>query len=260
MAWIEAQPDMRYVLGLARNNRLEGMLAPFFRETAAQLEGSARAFAYLLVRHLRAGALAGTSLARATAGTIRLRLLKVAAQVTVGVRRIHVRLCGACPMAGVFARAHAALTATGWGACPAGMRKQSGDPAGGRGLHVKGVKRGAAGQQRRAKRRIARKRAQNHLADQCPGENHLPDVSNPFGVWEMRASDRWPANGLERQSHATQAEQPAIPSIPIQPCPCLPEGLDAGGRQRAFLVDFEGSSRLRVGLLAGFAGHGTVGG
>ena len=50
MAWIEAQPDMRYVLGLARNNRLEGMLAPFFRETAAQLEGIARAFAELRYR------------------------------------------------------------------------------------------------------------------------------------------------------------------------------------------------------------------
>ncbi len=234
MAWIEGQPNMRYVLGLARNRRLEGMLAPFFWEAAAQLdedlalcarmagadrppemEGSARAFAelryrtreswsrerrvvgkaeltggkenprfivtnigtgpgeewagglaefadgqslyemfycargdmenrikeqqldmfadrtststmksnqlrlwfstfaYLLVRHLRATALAGTRLARATVGTIRLRLMKIAAQVTVSVRRIYVRLCGACPMADVFARAHAVLTASG---------------------------------------------------------------------------------------------------------------------------------------------------
>ena len=68
-------------------------------------------FAYMLVRHLRATALAGTRLARATVGTIRLRLMKIAAQVTVSVRRIHVRLCGACPMADVFAHAHGKLMA-----------------------------------------------------------------------------------------------------------------------------------------------------
>jgi Transposase DDE domain group 1 len=66
-------------------------------------------FAYLLMRDLRATALAGTRLAKATAGTIRLQLLKVAAQITVSVRRIHIRLCSACPMRDVFAKAHANL-------------------------------------------------------------------------------------------------------------------------------------------------------
>lgn len=67
------------------------------------------AFAHLLMGRLRAGALQGTRLAQATVGTIRLRLLKIAAQVSVSVRRIHVRLCNAYPMQEVFARAHLAL-------------------------------------------------------------------------------------------------------------------------------------------------------
>lgn len=232
MSWIEAQPNLHYVLGLARNARLEKMLAPTFWETAALLNkeavqaardaaaqepppvaGTARlfaelryrtlkswsaerrvigkaeitagennprfivtditgsepwaqahaqfqdgcamyekfycargqmenrikeqqmdmfadrtstahmasnqlrvwfsTFAYLLMSRLRSVALEGTSMARATVGTIRLRLLKIAAQLTVSVRRIHVRLCSACPDQAVFAQAHARLCALG---------------------------------------------------------------------------------------------------------------------------------------------------
>lgn len=51
--------------------------------------------AYLLMERLRSVYLRGTELARATVGTIRRRLLKVAAQVTVSVRRVHVRLSSA---------------------------------------------------------------------------------------------------------------------------------------------------------------------
>jgi len=60
---------------------------------------------------LRRVALAGTPLARATVGSIRLHLLKIAAQVSVSVRRGYVRLCSACPQRGVFAHAHARLRA-----------------------------------------------------------------------------------------------------------------------------------------------------
>jgi hypothetical protein len=66
-------------------------------------------FAYLLVSRLRATALQGTRLANATVGTIRLQLMKVAAQLTVSVRRIHVRLCSAFPLQELFARAHCRL-------------------------------------------------------------------------------------------------------------------------------------------------------
>jgi hypothetical protein len=66
-------------------------------------------FAYLLLARLRATALQGTVLARATVGTIRLRLLKVAASVTVSVRRVHVRMAGAFPLQDVFATARSRL-------------------------------------------------------------------------------------------------------------------------------------------------------
>ena len=66
-------------------------------------------FAYMLVRDLRAGALAGTRLAKASVGQIRLHLFKIAAQLTVSVRRVHIRLCSASPMADDFAQAHANL-------------------------------------------------------------------------------------------------------------------------------------------------------
>lgn len=230
MAWIESQPNVHYILGLARNSRLEAMLEPAFWQTAAQLDeeavlcarasgahsppelaGTARSFAelryrtqkswsrerrvigkaeitggrrnpryivtdltgkegwaqgeaafataqalyeevycargdmenrikeqqmdmfadrtstahlksnqlrlwfstfaYLLMRQVRQVALAGTRLAKATVGTIRLQLMKIAAQVTVSVRRVHVRLCSASPMKDVFATAHERLRA-----------------------------------------------------------------------------------------------------------------------------------------------------
>lgn len=233
MSWIEAQPHVHYVLGLARNARLERLLAPAFRDTdeqlrreqeeltlcsraagavaAPRLEGTARTFAelkyqtlkswsrerrvigkaerivdkrnpryivtdltgrepwaarrrtfssgralyeefycargdmenrikeqqmdlfagrtstaylksnqlrlwlstfaYLLMRQLRATALRGTRLAKATVGTLRLKLLKIAALVSVSVRRVRVRLCGACPEREVFAQAHRRLRA-----------------------------------------------------------------------------------------------------------------------------------------------------
>ena len=68
-------------------------------------------FAQLLLERLRAIGLKGTALAQATAGTIRVQLLKIAAQVTVSVRRIHVRLASAFARQAVFARAHAQLLA-----------------------------------------------------------------------------------------------------------------------------------------------------
>lgn len=69
------------------------------------------AFAYLLLERLRAWGLAGSELARATLGTVRLRLLKVAAQVRVSVRRVHVALCSAYPLQRLFARCQQRLAA-----------------------------------------------------------------------------------------------------------------------------------------------------
>ena len=65
--------------------------------------------AYVLLSALRRLALAGTRLARATCGSIRLKLLKIAAQVRHSTRRIHIAMASACPHADVFARAHRRL-------------------------------------------------------------------------------------------------------------------------------------------------------
>ena len=62
------------------------------------------AFAYLLLERLRAWGLHGTALARATLGTLRLRLLKVAAQVRVSVRRVYIQMCSAFPLQELFAQ------------------------------------------------------------------------------------------------------------------------------------------------------------
>jgi hypothetical protein len=58
--------------------------------------------AYLLLERVRAVGLAGSELARATVGSVRLKLLKVAAQVSVSVRRVHVRLSSAWPWRETF--------------------------------------------------------------------------------------------------------------------------------------------------------------
>lgn len=59
-------------------------------------------FAYLLVERLRSLGLAGTELAQATVGSVRLKLLKVAAQVTVSVRRVYVQLSSSYPFEQLF--------------------------------------------------------------------------------------------------------------------------------------------------------------
>jgi hypothetical protein len=65
--------------------------------------------AYVLMEALRRLALAGTELAQATAGTIRLKLLKVGAVITISVRRIKLAFTSACPTKAVFALAHERL-------------------------------------------------------------------------------------------------------------------------------------------------------
>jgi hypothetical protein len=66
-------------------------------------------FAYMLLERLRAWGCHGTELARATAGSIRLKLLKVAAQVTVSVRRVYIQLSSAFPAQELFRLCHARL-------------------------------------------------------------------------------------------------------------------------------------------------------
>jgi hypothetical protein len=65
--------------------------------------------AYVLLQTLRRMALAGTELAKAQCGTIRLKLLKIGAQVRVTVRKIWISLAGGYPHAALFAGVLATL-------------------------------------------------------------------------------------------------------------------------------------------------------
>ena len=72
---------------------------------ANQLRLWLASLAYVLVSALRRMALRGTRLAKATCGTIRLKLLKLGALVQVSVRRVVAHLPSACPSKDVFAAA-----------------------------------------------------------------------------------------------------------------------------------------------------------
>ncbi len=76
---------------------------------ANQLRLLMTSFAYVLVEGLRRRALQSTCLARATVGSIRLKLLKIGAQVTISVRRIKVAMASGCPYQREFRIAWARL-------------------------------------------------------------------------------------------------------------------------------------------------------
>ena len=76
---------------------------------ANQLRLWLASMAYVLVESLRRLALSSTRLSQATCGTIRRKLFKIGALVTVSVRRIKIACASACPYKDVFAAAYAAL-------------------------------------------------------------------------------------------------------------------------------------------------------
>jgi len=78
---------------------------------ANQLRLWLASMAYVLVESVRRLALGATQLAQATCGTIRRKLFKIGALVTISVRRIKIACATACPYKHVFATAHAALAA-----------------------------------------------------------------------------------------------------------------------------------------------------
>jgi len=65
--------------------------------------------AYNLIEAIRRLALAGTEMARAQAGTIRLKLLKIGAVITRNTRRVAIHLSTACPEKALFTLAVARL-------------------------------------------------------------------------------------------------------------------------------------------------------
>ena len=96
--------------GNAENAIKEQQLDLFADRTSAthfnQLRLLFSAFASILMAALRR-ALSGTGLARATAGTLRLKLLK--SERAVSARRVKVAMDSAHPSASAFARVHARL-------------------------------------------------------------------------------------------------------------------------------------------------------
>jgi hypothetical protein len=72
---------------------------------ANQLRLWIASLAYTLVHELRRVGLAGTSLAKAQVGTIRTRVLKVAARIEISVRRVRVALSSLFPLQALFERA-----------------------------------------------------------------------------------------------------------------------------------------------------------
>jgi hypothetical protein len=110
--------DELYVARGDMENRIkEQQLALFADRTSchAFLANQFRVFlsaaAYVLVETLRRTGLADTELEPAQAGTIRLKLFKVAARVVTSVRRVVLHLSSAYPLADLFARVLARLRA-----------------------------------------------------------------------------------------------------------------------------------------------------
>jgi hypothetical protein len=107
--------DLYCARGEVENRIKEQQLDLFADRTSAatmranQLRLWFASFAYVLLDALRRIGLKHTQFARATCGTIRLKLLKIGAQVRVSVRRIKVAMASACPYQTEYHLAYLAL-------------------------------------------------------------------------------------------------------------------------------------------------------
>ncbi len=107
----EVYEDLYCARGDMENRIKEQQLDLFADRTSAntmranQLRLWFSSFAYVLLSALRRVALQGTRMAKATCGTIRLKLLKIGALVQLSVRRFVIRFASACPYQDVFHQA-----------------------------------------------------------------------------------------------------------------------------------------------------------
>ena len=115
----EPQPlyDGRYCARGEMENRIKEQQLDLFADRTSCHRFLANQFrlllasaAYVLMETLRRVGLAGTEMARAQAGTIRLRLLKIGARVRVSVRRVVLHLASGYPLQGLFRRLVRRLT------------------------------------------------------------------------------------------------------------------------------------------------------
>jgi len=100
--------DLYCARGEMENRIKEQQLDLFADRTSAarmrsnQLRLYFSSLAYVLLHHLRRVGLRGTQMARAQCGTIRLKLLKIGALISVSVRRVRFRLASGYPYADLF--------------------------------------------------------------------------------------------------------------------------------------------------------------
>jgi hypothetical protein len=96
-------------------NRIKEQLSLFAGRVSAetmranQLRLNFSAAAYVLLQGLRRLGLQGTELARAQATTIRLRLLKIGAQIRITARKVWLSLASSYPLQPLFRQVWAAL-------------------------------------------------------------------------------------------------------------------------------------------------------
>ena len=101
-------------------NRIKEQLSLFADRTATawlrsnQIRLYFSSVAYLLMQALRRLGLAGTELAQAQCDTLRLKLLKIGAQIRVTVRRVWISLAEGYAYAGLFAQVWTQLRALPW--------------------------------------------------------------------------------------------------------------------------------------------------
>ena len=100
--------DLYCARGEMENRIKEQQLALFADRTSThalrsnQLRLYFSSFAYVLIETLRALALVGTELAQAQCDTIRLKLLKIGAQIRITVRNVWIAFSEAYPYASLF--------------------------------------------------------------------------------------------------------------------------------------------------------------
>jgi hypothetical protein len=116
LAWCEGQSEVYYCARGDMENLLKQQVLDLRADRMSphhlasnQFRLSEAAFAYLLLERLRTQGLAGTELERATAGSLRLKRLKVAVQVRVSVRRVYVQLSSTYPLQELFRLCHRRL-------------------------------------------------------------------------------------------------------------------------------------------------------
>lgn len=108
IAWYDARGQCEnWIKELKRDLHADRLSCHRFRANALRLQ--LHTLAHLLLGYFRRSVLAGTTLADATVGTIRLRLLKVAGRVCRSVRRLWFHLASGWPGQPLFMACHAAL-------------------------------------------------------------------------------------------------------------------------------------------------------